>query len=70
VRHKLASELDVTLTGKLSLDLMNLASRHHEDVWGTGGITPPFSALDGGEWSASRPVRFTPGESSPGLGVV
>jgi hypothetical protein len=25
------------------------------------------SALAGGEWSASRPCRFTPGESSPGI---
>jgi hypothetical protein len=27
---------------------------------GSRGIAPPFltSALDGGEWSASRPVRF------------
>jgi hypothetical protein len=24
------------------------------------------SALDGGEWSASRPDRFTPGEIAPG----
>jgi hypothetical protein len=24
------------------------------------------SALVGGEWSASRPCRFTPGERSPG----
>jgi hypothetical protein len=24
------------------------------------------SALVGGEWSASRPVRFTPGERAPG----
>jgi hypothetical protein len=24
------------------------------------------SALDGGEWSASRPGRFTPGEKTPG----
>jgi hypothetical protein len=32
-------------------------------TWGSGGIAPPFltSALDGGEWSASRPCRFTPG---------
>jgi hypothetical protein len=31
---------------------------------GSGGIAPPFlaSALDGGEWSASLPGRFTPGE--------
>jgi hypothetical protein len=25
------------------------------------------SALVGGEWSASRPYRFTPGERSPGI---
>jgi hypothetical protein len=25
------------------------------------------SALDGGEWSASRPGRFIPGERSPGI---
>jgi hypothetical protein len=32
-----------------------------EDVWGSGDIAPPFltSTLDGGEWSASRPDRFT-----------
>jgi hypothetical protein len=30
---------------------------------GDGGIAPSFlnSTLDGGEWSASRPCRFTPG---------
>jgi hypothetical protein len=30
---------------------------------GSGGIVPPrlTSTLDGGEWSASRPGRFTPG---------
>jgi hypothetical protein len=37
-------------------------------VWGSGGIAPPFltSALNGGEWSASRPCRFTPGERKHG----
>jgi hypothetical protein len=31
-------------------------------------MAPPFltSALDGGEWSASRPCCFTPGERAPG----
>jgi hypothetical protein len=31
-------------------------------------IAPPFliSALDGGEWSASRPCRFIPGERALG----
>jgi hypothetical protein len=29
----------------------------HEDMWGNGGIAPPFltSTLDGGEWPVSRP---------------
>jgi hypothetical protein len=37
-------------------------------VWGSEDIPPPFltSALDGGEWSASWPGRFTqPGETAP-----
>jgi hypothetical protein len=31
-------------------------------------MVPPFltSVLDGGEWSASRPGRFTSGERAPG----
>jgi hypothetical protein len=35
---------------------------------GSGSIDPPFltSALDGGEWSASRPGRYTPGDMAPG----
>jgi hypothetical protein len=34
---------------------------------GSGGIASPFltSALDGGEWSASRPGRFAQGERAP-----
>jgi hypothetical protein len=45
-----------------SLGLIN--SPRREDVWGSGGMAPPFmkSALNGGEWSASRPCRFTPGK--------
>jgi hypothetical protein len=37
-------------------------------TWGSGGIALPFltSALDGGEWSASRPGRFISGEIAPG----
>jgi hypothetical protein len=40
----------------LSLCLINGAARH-EDVWGSRGIAPPFltSALNGSEWSVSRP---------------
>jgi hypothetical protein len=36
--------------------------------WGSGGIAPGIlaSELDGGEWSASRPCRFTPRKRAPG----
>jgi hypothetical protein len=36
-------------------------------MWGSGGIAPQFltSALDGGEWLASRPGHFPPGEIAP-----
>jgi hypothetical protein len=47
--------------GTLALCLINYAL-FHDDLWGSGGIAPSFltSALDGGEWSLSRPGRFTP----------
>jgi hypothetical protein len=34
---------------------------------GSGGIAPTFltAAVDGGEWSASQPCRFNPGERIP-----
>jgi hypothetical protein len=52
---------------KLSLCLIKYAPRH-EDVWRSGDIVLPFfSALDGGEWSASCPSHFTPGGSSPSI---
>jgi hypothetical protein len=37
-------------------------------MWENGGIAPPFltSALGRGEWSASRPGRFTLGEIALG----
>jgi hypothetical protein len=34
--------------------------------WRCSSIHSLTSALDGGEWSASRPCRFTPRERSPG----
>jgi hypothetical protein len=44
-----------------------LAARH-KDVWGIRGIAPLFlaSALDEGDWSASRPSRFATKERGPG----
>jgi hypothetical protein len=52
---------------KLFLCLNNEAVCH-EGILGSGGIAPPVltSALDGGEWSASQPGRFTPGKIAPG----
>jgi hypothetical protein len=38
--------------------LLNQAPTH-EDGWWSGGLAQRFSALDGGEWSALRPGRFT-----------
>jgi hypothetical protein len=38
------------------------------DAWENTVTVPPFltSAQDGGEWSASRPCRFTPRRNHPG----
>jgi hypothetical protein len=60
-RRWTSTELQVKV--KLSLCLINYALCH-EDLWGTGVITPPFltSAPDAGERSASRLGRFTPRE--------
>jgi hypothetical protein len=43
-------------------------SLRHEGVWGVGLQIHIFltSALVGGEWPASRPGRFNPGERTPG----
>jgi hypothetical protein len=51
---------------KLSLCLINQAPRH-ENVWGNGGIAPPFptSALDGGEWPSFTPRPLYPRGKSP-----
>jgi hypothetical protein len=40
--------------------------------WGSGGKAPFVltSALDGGEWYASRPGRFTPRERTPGTYLI
>jgi hypothetical protein len=53
---------------KVNLSLFNKAPRH-EDVlgeWRYSFIHPLSLALDGGEWSASRPDRFTPQRKNPG----
>jgi hypothetical protein len=53
---------------KLSLCLINQA-QCREDIRRSGRISPWFlvSTLDGGECSASRPDRLTPGERAPGI---
>jgi hypothetical protein len=44
----------------------------HEDIWGSGGIAPPFltSALDWGEWLVQRIGHFTLGETTPGTHLI
>jgi hypothetical protein len=55
-------DLNLKVNVKLSLCLIN--KRHTMKTWRSGGIAQPFLtlALDGGEWSALRPSRFTPEE--------
>jgi hypothetical protein len=57
---------------KLSLCLNNEAPCN-KNVWGVYiYIGPAFliSATDGDEWSASRPGRFTPGQTTPGVHFI
>jgi hypothetical protein len=63
VIHNIFQEQELYKKVMLSQYLTNQALCH-EDVWGSGCIDPLFliSALDWGEWSASRPGRYTPGE--------
>jgi hypothetical protein len=51
---------------KVSLCLIN--ALRHEGVWVSIGMYSPFltPSLHRVDWSASRPVRFTPGERAPG----
>jgi hypothetical protein len=64
--HKGAERSYNKVKVKLFLGLNNYALRH-EDVWGSGCIDPRFVDLGlvGGEWSASRPGRFTAGKGHP-----
>jgi hypothetical protein len=64
--HVRSTPYDRKVTIKLSLCL----TRHHamKTYSGSEGIVHAFltSALDGGEWSASRPSHFTPRERASG----
>jgi hypothetical protein len=46
--------------------------RYAIKTWGSGSIAPSLltSALDGGQWSASCPCHFTPGEKSSGTNLI
>jgi hypothetical protein len=50
---------DIGKEGKGKVVPVLICAQHHDDVL----LTP---ALDGGEWSASRPGRFTPRERALG----
>jgi hypothetical protein len=53
--------------GKVVPALFNGAPRHEGVLgeWGYNSIDSLTSVLDGGEWSASRPGRFTSRERAP-----
>jgi hypothetical protein len=63
-----ATELEGSNKVKVKLPLC--LTKHHsmKTYWGVEVLLHAFltSALDGGEWSASRPGRFTPRERAPG----
>jgi hypothetical protein len=54
--------------GKLSLCYFQTEHHALKAYWGSGGITThsSTSTLDGDEWSALRPGRFTPRETALG----
>jgi hypothetical protein len=60
------------MIGKVKLPLCLTKHRSMKTYWGSGGIAPRnlTSALDGGEWSASRPGRFCTRERAPWYPLV
>jgi hypothetical protein len=56
--------------GKVKVKLSLCLSKHRaiKTYWGSAGIAPRIldHGLEGVEWSASRPSRFTPRERAPG----
>jgi hypothetical protein len=56
---------------ELSTVLFLTEQHYMKAYWGSEGVTPRIldhCALEGGEWSASRPDRFTPKERAFGHG--
>jgi hypothetical protein len=66
VKREVPYSINLEVKVKVPEALIDDALRH-EDVRKSGGTAPPSltSAVDGGECSASRPCRFTPGETAP-----
>jgi hypothetical protein len=58
------------IKGKVKVNLSLCLTKHHavKTYWEVEVYIHTFltSSLDGGEWSASRPGRFTPREKAPG----
>jgi hypothetical protein len=63
---RVVKRVGYTAKENLPLCLINWAP-NHENVWGSGGIAPPFltSTQIWGEWSASLPAHFTTQERVP-----
>jgi hypothetical protein len=60
--HTLSLPLYTAVSKYIKVKLPRPLIKHCEDIWRRGGIAPQFlaSALNGSEWSASRPSHFTP----------
>jgi hypothetical protein len=68
--HRISASYQENLESKVKLSMyfFNWTPRHGCVLgeWRYSSTHPLTSALDGGEWSASRPNRFTPRERAPG----
>jgi hypothetical protein len=67
--ERFSSGIHIKLNAKVKLSVCFLTGHHAiKAYWGAEVLLYAFStsALDGGEWSASRPGRFTPRERVPG----
>jgi hypothetical protein len=66
----LLTTISKAVAQKVKVKLSLCLTKHHamKAYWRKGCIVHTFltSALDGGEWSTSRPGRFTPRERAPG----
>jgi hypothetical protein len=68
-RHNPLCCFSTSVCFKRKVKLSLCVTKHHamKAYWRNSSTHSLISALDGGEWSASRPGRFTPRKRAPGI---